>query len=99
MATKKSKKPALTEVPDFNGTPTRIGDKVVYIHKTYCTSELRFGKVVGLSKVFGRECVVIDECGSSIKSKPTSQSFYKVSDETSTIDPNVTKALCEATCG
>ena len=88
MATKKSKKPALTEVPDFNGTPTRIGDKVVYIHKTYCTSELRFGKVVGLSKVFGRECVVIDECGSSIKSKPTSQSFYRVDESKSIETPN-----------
>ena len=81
------KKPALTEVPDFNGTPTRIGDKVVYIHKTYCTSELRFGKVVGLSKVFGRECVVIDECGSSIKSKPTSQSFYRVDESIETPNP------------
>ena len=88
MATKKSKKPALTEVPDFNGTPTRIGDKVVYIHKTYCTSELRFGEVVGLSKVFGRECVVIDECGSSIKSKPTSQSFYRVDESKSIETPN-----------
>ena len=88
MATKKSKKPALTEVPDFNGTPTRIGDKVVYIHKTYCTSELRFGEVVGLSKVFGRECVVIDECGSTIKSKPTSQSFYRVDESKSIETPN-----------
>lgn len=33
------------------------------------------------------------------KDKPTSRSFYKVSDGTSTIDPNLTKAICEATCG
>lgn len=77
MATKKSKKPALTQVPDFNGTPTHIGDKVVYIEKTYCTANLAFGVVTGLSRVFGQECVVIeDECG--FKSKPTSRSFYKV---------------------
>lgn len=82
------KKPALTEVPDFNGNPTRVGDKVVYIHKTYCTSELRFGEVVGLSKVFGRECVVINECGESIKSKPTSQSFYRVNESKSIETPN-----------
>jgi len=38
---------------------------------------LAFGTVTGLSKVFGRECVVIeDDIG--CKSKPTSQSIYKV---------------------
>lgn len=73
------KNPKLTEVPDFNGTPTRVGDRIVYISKTYCTSELAFGTVVGLSKVFGKRCVIIeDECG--FKSKPTSQSFYRIGD-------------------
>jgi hypothetical protein len=49
----------------------------VYIAKTYCTSELAFGTVTGLSKVFGKDCVVIeDDIG--FKSKPTSQSIYKV---------------------
>lgn len=75
MASKK--KPALTEVKDFNGTPVHVGDKVVYIAKTYCTSELAFGTVTGLSKVFGKECVEIeDDIG--FKRKSTSQSFYKV---------------------
>lgn len=79
MATKKAKKPTLTEVPDFNGNPTRVGDKVVYIAKTYCTSNLAFGTVIGLSKVFGKDCVVIDKFGDGLfKDKPTSQSFYKV---------------------
>ena len=77
MATKKAKKPALTEVLDFNGNPTRVGDKVVYIAKTYCTSELAFGTVSGLSKVFGKDCVVIED-DFGFKSKPTSQSIYKV---------------------
>lgn len=99
MATKKSKKPILTEVPDFNGNPTRVGDKVVYIAKTYCTANLAFGVVSGLSRVFGQDCVVIDKYGGLSKDKPTSLSFYKVSDGTSTIDPNLTKAICEATCG
>jgi hypothetical protein len=74
MASKK--KPAITEVKDFNGTPVHVGDKVVYISKTYCTSELAFGTVIGLSKVFGKNCVVIDDDG--WKAKPTSQSIYKV---------------------
>ena len=75
MASKK--KPALTEVKDFNGTPVHVGDKVVYIAKTYCTSNLAFGTVTGLSKVFGKKCVVIeDDVG--CKSKPTSQSIYKI---------------------
>ena len=79
MATKNTKKPALTEVPDFNGNPTRVGDKVVYIAKTYCTSELAFGTVTGLSKVFGKDCIVIDKYGDGLhKVKPTSQSFYKI---------------------
>lgn len=55
-----TKKPAITEVEDFNGTPVYVVDKVVYIAKTYCTSELAFGTVVGLSKVFGKDCVVIE---------------------------------------
>ena len=74
MASKK--KPAITEVLDFNGTPVHVGDKVVYIAKTYCTSELAFGTVTGLSKVFGRDCVVIKDEFRTIK--PTSQSIYKV---------------------
>lgn len=75
MASKK--KPTLTEVKDFNGTPVHVGDKVVFIEKTYCTSNLAFGTVTGLSKVFGKDCVVIeDDIGN--KSKPTSQSIYKV---------------------
>ena len=78
--TKKSKKPALTEVLDFNGTPTHIGDKVVYIAKTYCTANLEFGVVTGLSRVFGQDCVVIDTFGGLGHDKPTSRSFYKVSD-------------------
>lgn len=77
MASKK-KKPALTEVKDFNGTPVHVGDKVVYIQKgVYCGAELAFGTVKGLSRVFGKDCVVIeDDIG--FKSKPTSQSIYKV---------------------
>lgn len=74
----KSKKNELTSVKDFNGTPTYIGDKVVYIYKTYCTSELKFGVVSGFSKAFGRECIEIDE-GVGFKSRPTSQSFCKIS--------------------
>ena len=74
MASKK--KPALTEVKDFNGTPVHVGDKVVYIAKTYCTSELAFGTVAGLSTVFGKDCVVIKD--GIITRRPTSQSFYKV---------------------
>ena len=75
MANKKN--PAITEVKDFNGTPVHVGDKVVYIEKTYCTSKLAFGTVTGLSKGFGKDCVVIeDDIG--FKSKPTSQSIYKV---------------------
>lgn len=75
MASKK--KPSITEVLDFNGTPVHVGDKVVYIAKTYCTSELAFGTVIGLSRVFGKKCVVIeDDIG--CKSKPTSQSIYRV---------------------
>ena len=77
MAMASSKKPAITEVKDFNGTPVHVGDKVVYIAKTYCTAELKFGTVSGLSKAFGKKCIVIeDDIG--CKSKPTSQSFYKV---------------------
>ena len=72
-----SKKPAITEVKDFNGTPVHVGDKVVFIEKTYCTSNLAFGIVTGLSKVFGKDCVVIED-GFGFKSKPTSQSIYKV---------------------
>ena len=71
-----TKKPTITEVEDFNGTPVHVGDKVVYIAKTYCTSELAFGTVTGLSKVFGRDCVVIKDEFRTIK--PTSQSIYKV---------------------
>ena len=74
---KKESKAKITEVKDFNGTPVHVGDKVVYIAKTYCTSELAFGTVVGLSKVFGKECVVIED-KFGFKSKPTSQSIYKV---------------------
>lgn len=77
MASKK--KPALTEVLDFNGTTVHVGDRVVYIAKTYCTSELAFGTVIELSRVFGKDCVVIDKFGDGLfKSKPTSQSIYKV---------------------
>ena len=75
MASKK--KPVITEVKDFNGTPVHVGDKVVFIEKTYCTSNLAFGIVTGLSKVFGKDCVVIED-GFGFKSKPTSQSIYKV---------------------
>ena len=74
---KKESKAKITEVKDFNGTPVHVGDKVVYIAKTYCTSELAFGTVTGLSKVFGKECIEIeDDIG--FKRKSTSQSFYKV---------------------
>ena len=76
MASKK--KPALTEVKDFNGNPTRVGDKVVYIQKGYCTSNLAFGVVIGLSRVFGQDCIVIDNYGGLKLDKPTSRSFYKV---------------------
>ena len=104
--TKKAKKPALTEVKDFNGTPTHVGDTVVFIYKTYCTAELMFGKVEALSRVFGQDCVVIDPHGCGIKSKPTSRSFYKVDGGSipscvhgKLVSDKVTKAVCEATCG
>ena len=76
MTTKK--KPALTEVKDFNGNPTRVGDKVVYIQKGVYggSAELAFGTVEGLSRVFGADCVVIKDGIRTMK--PTSQSFYKV---------------------
>ena len=76
MEKTKKKKSAITEVADFNGNPTHIGDKVVFIYKTYCTAELKFGTVTGLSKVFGCDCIVIDD--GIFKHKPTSQSFYKI---------------------
>ena len=73
-----SKKVEITEVPDFNGTPTHIGDKVVFITRTYCTAKLALGKVIRLSKVFGQKCIVIDDL---FNSKSTSQSFYKIAGE------------------
>ncbi len=77
MASKK--KPTLTEVKDFNGTPVHVGDTVVYIAKTYCTANLAFGKVSALSRVFGQDCVVIkNESGGWVEAKPTSRSIYKV---------------------
>lgn len=73
---KKESKAKIAEVKDFNGTPVHVGDKVVYIAKTYCTSELAFGTVTGLSKVFGKDCVVIKDGIRTMK--PTSQSIYKI---------------------
>ena len=75
-----TKKPTITEVKDFNGTPVHVGDRVVFIKKVIMggSIELAFGVVKSLSKVFGKKCVVIeDDIG--CKSKPTSQSIYKVS--------------------
>ena len=76
MASKK--KPAITEVKDFNGTPVHVGDKVVYIQKGVYggSAELAFGTVEGLSRVFGADCVVIKDIVRTMK--PTSQSIYKV---------------------
>ena len=76
MASKK--KPEITEVKDFNGTPVHVGDKVVFIEKGVWggSAELAFGVVEGLSKVFGADCVVIKDGIRTMK--PTSQSFYKV---------------------
>ena len=73
MASKK--KPTLTEVKDFNGTPVHVGDKVVYIKKGVYGgwAELAFGNVVDL---FGSDCVVIKDGIRTMR--PTSQSFYKV---------------------
>lgn len=77
MASKK--KPVITEVKDFTGNPVHIGDKVVFIEKGVYggSAELAFGKVEGLSRVFGADCVVIKDGIRTMK--PTSQSFYKVS--------------------
>ena len=74
---KKESKAKIAEVKDFNGTPVHVGDKIVYIAKTYCTSELAFGTVIGLSKVFGKKCVEIED-SIGFKRKSTSQSIYKV---------------------
>lgn len=76
MASKK--KPALTEVKDFNGTPVHVGDKVVFIEKGVWggSAELAFGVVEGLSKTFGKDCVVIKDEFRTMK--PTSQSIYKI---------------------
>ena len=76
---KKESKTKITEVKDFTGNPVRIGDKIVYIEKGPWrgTAELAFGTVSGLSKAFGKKCAVIENDYGG-KSKPTSQSIYKV---------------------
>ena len=72
MASKK--KPAITEVLDFNGTPVHVGDKVVYIKRGVLgrSAELAFGVVEGLSK----GCVVIKDIVRIMQL--TSKSIYKV---------------------
>lgn len=46
---------------DCNGNKLHIGDKVVFIKKTYCTAGLSTGKISGFQKCFGKDCAIIGE--------------------------------------
>lgn len=62
-------------VCDFQGNPTKIGDRIVYVKKSGSSSQLAMGTVSGISSAFGKECVVI---GGVVPHRITSQNFYRV---------------------
>lgn len=45
---------------DFKGNEIKVGDSVVYIRKTYCTSCLAIGTVSSVKNAFGKELAYID---------------------------------------
>lgn len=59
MATKKT---TITQLNDFLGRPTHIGDRVVFIYRRYKDEPIRleWGVVCGFTNKFGHECVVIE---------------------------------------
>ena len=64
-------------VCDFQGNPTKVGDRIVYVKKIGSASQLAMGTVSGISSAFGKECVVI---GGGVSYRITSQNFYRVDD-------------------
>ena len=62
-------------VCDFQGNPTKIGDRIVYIKKISSASKLAMGTVSRISSAFGKECVVISGV---VPDRITSQNFYRV---------------------
>lgn len=60
---------------DFKGNEIKVGDTVVYISKTYCTSCLAIGTVSKVKNAFGKEVAMV---GSACRGV-TSQSIFKVS--------------------
>ena len=64
-------------VCDFQGNPTKVGDRIVYVKKIGSASQLAMGTVSGISSAFGKECVVI---GGVVSYRITSQNFYRVDD-------------------
>ena len=57
---------------DCAGKQLEVGDGVVYIQKTYCTSCLARGTVSSIKKMFGKYIAVVNGC------RVTSQSIYKL---------------------
>lgn len=64
-------------VCDFQGNPTKVGDRIVYVKRSGSASNLAMGTVTGISSAFGKECVVIDGV---VPDRITSQNFYRVND-------------------
>ena len=62
-------------VCDFQGNPTKVGDRIVYVKKIGSASQLAMGTVSGITSAFGKECVVI---GGVVPHRITSQNFYRV---------------------
>lgn len=61
-------------ITDFKGNIVKVGDAVIYISKTYCTSCLAMGTVSKIKSAFGKELAYINGSSRGV----TSQSFYKV---------------------
>ena len=57
---------------DCVGKQLEVGDGVVYIKKTYCTSCLARGTVSSIKKMFGKDIAVVNGY------RVTSQSIYKL---------------------
>lgn len=57
---------------DCVGKQLEVGDSVVYIKKTYCTSCLARGTMSSIKKIFGKDIAVVNGY------KVTSQSIYKL---------------------
>lgn len=57
---------------DCVGKQLEVGDSVVYIQKTYCTSCLARGIVSSIKKMFGKDIAIVNDC------RVTSQSIYKL---------------------